>query len=168
MIFPGLKPKIPGLGEPPHPVDSSALHHPCWTPPHPPPPCSGHQLFRFGSCFVAQTALDQSCLRGFSSASPRAWCAFGGAVCPSLRRSTRGLLWMLFLTASSHGFLTAHRSISGSLVLFFVMRACLSAGPFSQPLLRSRHGSPLGDTVPSKSPGGLTGRSRGAAITGRL
>lgn len=142
MIFPGLKPKIPGLGEPPHPVDSSALHHPCWTPPHPPPPCSGHQLFRFGSCFVAQTALDQSCLRGFSSASPRAWCAFGGAVCPSLRRSTRGLLWMLFLTASSHGFLTAHRSISGSLVLFFVMRACLSAGPFSQPLLRSRHGSP--------------------------
>ena len=64
--------------------------------------------------------------------------------------------------------LLAHRSISGSLVLFFVMRTCLSAGPFSQPLLRSRHGSPLGDTVPSKTPGGLTVHSRAAAITGHL
>lgn len=161
MIFPGLKPKIPGLGEPPHPVDSSALHHPCWTPPHPPPLALGT------SCSILGPASSLR-LPWTSHASPRAWCAFGGAVCPSLRRSTRGLLWMLFLTASSHGFLTAHRSISGSLVLFFVMRTCLSAGPFSQPLLRSRHGSPLGDTVPSKSPGGLTGRSRGAAITGRL
>lgn len=78
-----------------------------------------------------QATLDQSCLWGFFSSSPRAWCAFGDAVCPSLRCSAHGLLWMLFLTSLLHGFLTAHRSICGSLVLFFVMHTCLSAGPFS-------------------------------------
>ena len=52
--------------------------------------------------------------------------------------------------------------------MFILLCTLVCEQVLSQPLLRSRHGSPLGDTVPDKTSGGLTGRSRGAAIIGHL